>query len=224
VAREIVKPILDQPIIVRLDHGPLGTEKRTDKGTDFQYVINHDEGIMWLPPDGRDALLKCMARAGDTVEILKTKRGAKAFFAAQVLPDDGIAPPPAPTAAPAKSYRADAYPPPHNYPRPAPPPRPLPPSVYYQPEPEPYSGPATQQLVPAPQPAPAPAPPPAAAAARSGQTTMTDKLARCLICAVDAAQVAAAHAKAHGLALAWTSEDIRAMGLSVFINLQREGR
>ena len=80
--REVIRPEWD-PVIVRLDKGPEGVQREGQYGVDYQYVVNSDSGIMWLPKSGRDALLACGAQAGDEVEICKSKRGAATVYFAQ---------------------------------------------------------------------------------------------------------------------------------------------
>jgi hypothetical protein len=64
--------------------------------------------------------------------------------------------------------------------------------------------------------APAPAPQPAAAAAPGAA-----QLADAITAAIDAAVVTERHAAQRGLALRWTSEDVRAMALSLYIDSRR---
>lgn len=54
------------------------------------------------------------------------------------------------------------------------------------------------------------------------RTPSYDTLTRSLVTAIDAAIAGEAHAKGKGMALEFTSEDIRAMGLSIYINKSRE--
>ncbi len=85
--RQIIKPQFDQPITVKLDFGAEGIQRDGKYGTEYQYTLNDDSGVMWLPKQGRDALLRTNAQAGDYVRILKTKKSGQNVFDAQVLSD-----------------------------------------------------------------------------------------------------------------------------------------
>lgn len=96
ISRQTLRPQNNVPLIVRLDKGPEG--KQTAKG-DYQYTINDDQAIMWIPAEARTAILRSHAQAGDEIEILKSARG----WNVQVLSDAGEptgdpAPPPMPPA------------------------------------------------------------------------------------------------------------------------------
>ena len=70
--RDIVKFDMDVPKTVRLDFAE-GKEVKTNSGaTQWQYTLNNDQAIMWLPLAGRQALKRCGAQTGDNVSILKT--------------------------------------------------------------------------------------------------------------------------------------------------------
>lgn len=84
--REVIRPMVDQPVVVKLDKSD-GVQREGKYGIDFQYTVNDDSGVMWLPRDGRDALLRAGAQAGDAVEILKEKRGRDFIFNVRLVGD-----------------------------------------------------------------------------------------------------------------------------------------
>lgn len=99
--RQVIKPQLDVPVVIHLDQGPEGKEKQGPFGIDYQYTVNHNSGVMWLPTEGRNALYACGAQAGDDVQIVKTMKGKQVFFSAHVVSDAAepvAAPPPPPVA------------------------------------------------------------------------------------------------------------------------------
>lgn len=98
--RDVIKPQPDIPVIVRLDKGPEGQEREGRYGVDYQYTVNHDQGVMWLPREARDQLVRCGAQAGDEVQIVKSLRGRQAFWSVQVVPDSNEPVPPPPPSAP----------------------------------------------------------------------------------------------------------------------------
>jgi hypothetical protein len=78
------------------------------------------------------------------------------------------------------------------------------------------------------EPDPAPQPPPirsqaAATAQAELPTTAADQLAAALAAAIDAASEAETYATRRGLRIHWTSEDIRAMAATLYIQHQRQG-
>lgn len=93
--REVIKPQPDIPIVVRLDKGPEGLEREGRYGVDYQYTVNGDRGVMWLPREARDQLVRCGAQAGDDVQIVKSMRGRAAVWSVQVVPDSNDPAPPA---------------------------------------------------------------------------------------------------------------------------------
>ncbi len=74
--REIIRPQLDTPVVIKLDFGPEGVEKRSQKTGDLEYMytVNDDAGLIYLPPQTRNELIRTQAQAGDYIQILKSKR------------------------------------------------------------------------------------------------------------------------------------------------------
>jgi hypothetical protein len=94
--REYIRPDFD-PIVVTLDKGPeVCIQREGNKGVDYEYFVNNNSGIMYLPKAGRDALMQTGAQAGDSVEICKARRGnATLYFVHLVKDTHEPAPPPA---------------------------------------------------------------------------------------------------------------------------------
>ena len=85
--RQIIKPQYDQPIVVKLDFGADGIQRDGKYGVEYQYTLNDNSAVMWLPQQGRDALLRTQAQAGDYVQLAKQRRGQGSYWTAQVMPD-----------------------------------------------------------------------------------------------------------------------------------------
>lgn len=94
--REILKFQADVPVTVVLDKSPESAQqKENDRGVYYQFAVNNNSALMFLPPEGRDALFRARAKAGDLVQIVKTYRGKQQIFTAQTISD--AAEPPAPS-------------------------------------------------------------------------------------------------------------------------------
>jgi hypothetical protein len=107
--RQILKPQVDVPLVVLLDKGPEGKETTSQRGDlQYQYTVNNDACVMWLPPEARAAILRTGAQAGDQLQIVKSLRGNNAIWSVQVLADSEPPPPPPPTrmVAPRPTYAA----------------------------------------------------------------------------------------------------------------------
>lgn len=105
--RNILKFQPDSPVLVTLDYGPEGKQHTNTRGEiDFQYTVNGNQDIFWLPPAGRDALLRSGAQKGDQVEITRVLRGHVESFSARLV---GRSQP-----ANGNAYRADNGPQPVN--------------------------------------------------------------------------------------------------------------
>lgn len=93
--REVIKPQLDIPIEVKLGSRPEGQEKEGRFGVDYQYIVNNDRAVLYLPREARDQLVRSGAQPGDLVQIVKSMRGRASVFSVQVVPEGEPAPPPA---------------------------------------------------------------------------------------------------------------------------------
>jgi hypothetical protein len=66
-----------EPVKVKLDRGPhAGLECHGDYGLDWRYTVNNGTAVMYLPSEGREALLKSGTAAGEEVAIRKVAKGA----------------------------------------------------------------------------------------------------------------------------------------------------
>jgi hypothetical protein len=197
--REIVKPNVDVPLKVRLDQGPEGQQKQGQYGIDYQYTVNHDSGVMWLPLAGREALLKSGAQAGDDVEIVKILRGKAILFAATVV-RDAHERQQAPVAS-AAPIRPNGQ---------------LPARAFYQPEAADDPARLTDRDIQIPRVSVTPA------RSQAPLSPVAQQLAGTLCAAVDAAAEAEAYARGKGLSIQFTADDIRAIGLSIYIGTTRQ--
>lgn len=192
-----LRPQIDVPLVMRLDRGPDGKEVPSLRGdgVQYQYTVNDDSGIIWLPPEARTALIRTGARAGDHVQLVKSLRGRNATWNAEVLPDDDVHQQPSRMVAPRAAYQA---------PRQMPPP---PPAVRIAAPPPP------------PPPTPRPAEPAVPAPSRMGEV-----MQRALEISARANWTAYQAAKAAGVEIEpprW--EDVRAAGISMFIEYHKNG-
>lgn len=196
--REIIRPQVDVPVIVKLGQGPEGKEREGPKGgIDYQYIVNDDAAVMWLPREARDLIVKSGAQAGDLIQIVKTLHGRQAVYSIQVLPPPTM-----------RNYRVEpATPPlrtngcangaPHTttieMPRELPAPA-APPAVQQPVQPPPQHRPGAQQLQGA------------------------------ICAAIDAALGGEEYARNKGRALTFSEESIRAFALTLLIGEQKAGR
>jgi hypothetical protein len=144
--REIVKFDVGAPQIVRLDFSE-GKEVTSKSGAaQWQYTLDRDQRIMWLPLAGRQAIERSGARAGDEVRIVKSFLNRETVWTAQVIADEpaplAIAPAALPPLASApgngNGYANNGYG------------RSIPPRAYYQAEARPAPGaPQPSQAEPA---------------------------------------------------------------------------
>ena len=223
VSRDKIKPIVDVPLIFQLE-AVYGQEvpSKFEQGIEYRFSVVHDSrpAYIYLPSSGRDAILQARPDPGDFIELLKLKKNNQVWFRAQVLSD---------------AYEQAA----------APPTRPLDEEspLHYRPryENEPFARqeepPPPRRLLPTPAPsaAPPPHPPEAPPPQRqqrgqyAGQalpphpddshiSPIAQQLAGCLRVSIDAWEEAVAYARSKGCELDYTSEDVRAVGLSFYIN------
>lgn len=85
--RQIIKFQLDVPVKVKLDSQPEGRERDGRYGPEYQYILNDDQAITWLPRPGRDQVVRSGAQPGDTIEVMKSMHGRAITFSVQVVPD-----------------------------------------------------------------------------------------------------------------------------------------
>ena len=95
--REIIRPSFGEPCIVQLSHAPADAIQREGQyGIDFEFHVNSDSGIMWLPPDAKRALEASGATEGDEIAITKIKRGRQTLWAVERVADETPRKPAAP--------------------------------------------------------------------------------------------------------------------------------
>lgn len=196
--RQILKPQVDVPMVVLLDKGPEGKETTSQRGDlQYQYTLNNDACVMWLPPEARSAIMRTGAQAGDEIQIVKSLRGKNAIWNVQVVPDSAPPPPASRMVAPRPAYSNGNG---HSAPQ-----------QHWENEPQPTT--------PRPQPAPAQQP------ATTTTYPMEEVMARCLEISARANWRAFQAAKAAGIAIEGPNwEDVRAAAISIFIERSRNQR
>jgi hypothetical protein len=226
-SREKIKPILDVPIVLEMET-VVGQETSSQyNGVEYRYNVVYDSrpSIIYLPAEGRDAIVRARPAVGDYLELLKQKRGNQILFRAQVLSD---------------AYEQDPEPEPEPEP-PPPAPRPRPNGYtnngYTNGAPAAHGAPASASrlLAPVPhrtQPAARPAARPPHTAAGQAMpprpeitsiSPVAQQVAGCLRVAIDAWEELKAYAAdRYGVTIEYSAEDVRATGTSIFI--QRSGR
>jgi hypothetical protein len=217
--RTIVKFDTDVPQVVRLDFSE-GKEVLSKSGSkQWQYRLNHDQGIMWLPLAGRQAIERSGARAGDEVRILKTYLGRETVFTAQVV--QTTAAQPAPAVRPNGNGNGKLHS--------------IPPSAYYQPETacQPNHendtvararGPHQNEYAEPPAPAP---PQPSTGGVAEPKTPVlapaASHIAACLRQAIDAVIDAQEYGRGKGFSVTFLGSDVRAIANSLMIGDQQRG-
>lgn len=88
MAREIIRPNYGEPCMVQLACSPEGIQREGQHGIDFQYVLNDDAAITWLPKEARDAILNSGAQEGDEICIRKSKRGRNTVWEVERVEDE----------------------------------------------------------------------------------------------------------------------------------------
>lgn len=228
MVREKIKLLMGTPLVVLLEdtHGEERSSKFSD-GVEYRFNVTYGAVAchLYLPVDGKLALSRSGALAGDEVEICKRMKNQSLEFTARVIGDartlgrSGPGPAQSPAGWTPGPARIEA-PPPAREARQAAladsGPAPFAPMPAYAhgaaaPQSGFTSGAAARQFAPAPLTAPASVPSPA-----------TVLMAQCLMAAVDIAVGVESYAKAKGKALTFNEEDVRAMGISLHINLSKE--
>jgi hypothetical protein len=233
VQRQKIQPVVDVPLVLEMET-VFGQECSSRfNGVEWRYNVLHQQQpcYIYLPAEGRDAIQRAQPQVGDMIELVKQKRGNSVVFNAQraqpLYPDQRDQQRQAAPVAQAAQYN-----PPPQYaqtdqrpggvrmlaPRP---PLPVtnPPHVWAHRHAEPP--PAFPEGQPQEQnqqrrPEPPPPPPPAA--------NVQEVLTQCLHTSFDAWEETRAYALAKGVALDFTSEDVRATALSIFISAQQRER
>lgn len=197
--REVIKPQVDVPVIVKLDKGPEGQEREGKYGIDYQYTCNDDQAVMWLPKDARDMIVRSGAQAGDLLQIVKTLHGRQSVYSIQVLPP--------PTT---RDYRID--------------PSMTPPRTNGYTNGHASASRTTTVEMPRELPAPAAVPATAAPAPPPQHRPGAQQLQGAICAAIDAAMGSEDYARNKGRALTFSEESIRAFALTLLIGEQKAGR
>ena len=193
--REVIR-FEAEPIKVTLDKGPhAGIECRGQYGIDWRYSVNHGKGVMYLPLQGREALLQSGAAAGEEVAIRRF--GKTRWEAERIAPDLPF--PSQPDAQQAEETDQPAQPPSAT--------RRLPERLFAPPQPQVASEPPS-----APESVAVPAAAVTAASQQASQHMMS-----CYCVAIDVAVEVQEYARRKGINIAFTGSDIRAMGITVYI-------
>jgi hypothetical protein len=82
---ERLKPVVDVPLRVRLDVAAEGEYQSRSQWPDYKYLCNRGQAHLYLVEQGRQALIRSGARAGDDVEILKRLDGKAVSYEIKIL-------------------------------------------------------------------------------------------------------------------------------------------
>jgi hypothetical protein len=180
------------PKIIRLDFPPDGAPLKPGRyGDQYMFVVNEDAGVMFVDPPVRDLIVSTGAQAGDEVAI--TRREVRENGRKAVRWE-------------VERVEEEPEPPP---PPPPPPDRPA------------NGAPKPAQPQPAPQLAEQLCEAHREAHCALCRQSQANPLTPALTAAIDAAAAAEQHARTRGLAIRFSSEDVRAMALSLYIDSRR---
>ncbi|WP_180540756.1 hypothetical protein [Nevskia soli] len=196
--RQKIAPIVDVPLLLEMET-VFGQECNSKfNGVEYRFNVIHQGNpcFIYLPESGRDALASLRPDVGETVELLKQKKGTAFVYRAQRLSD-------------AQEIHARL---------PSPPPAAIAP---VEPRANGANGANVRTIAPrAPQP-----PATTGANALAPQLpTVAMRLASCLCASLDAWEETRAYAARKGATLDYTSEDVRATGLTVYISQEKNAR
>jgi hypothetical protein len=179
-----------EPVKVKLDRSPhAGIECHGQYGIDWRYSVNNGKAVMYLPAEGREALLDSGAAAGEEVAIRRLGKGR--WEAERIAPDLPFTQPETQDA-----KEPDQSAPPRSATRP------LPDRLFARPEAPGASEPPS---------------PPETAALPASSVAATRHMMSCYCVAVDVAVEVQEYARRKGINIAFTGSDIRAMGITVYI-------
>ena len=180
-----------EPIKVKLDKGPhAGIECHGEYGIDWRYSVNNGKAVIYLPAEGREAVLQSGAAAGEEVAIRRLGKGR--WEAERIAPYLPLSPEPEPGEANETDQPVQ--------PRSAT--RPLPERLFARPEPQGASEPSSS---------------PEPVALSTAVATASQHMMSCYCVAVDVAVEVQEYARRKGINIAFTGSDIRAMGITVYI-------
>lgn len=181
-----------EPVKVKLDRSPhSGIECHGQYGVDWRYSVNGGKGLMYLPTEGRQALIECGAVAGEEVAIRRL--GKDRWEAERIAPELPLVQ--SESAEPGEVGGTSSKPPRSTT-------RPLPERLFTHVEPE-----GRLESPSLPQTATLPV----------ASVTTLQHMMGCYCVAVDVAVEVQEYARKKGINIAFTGSDIRAMGITVYI-------
>jgi hypothetical protein len=249
-ARPKIKPVPNVPLILQMETIQ-GVEMQSQvTGVEYRYYVVYESepSTLYLPPEGRDALLRAQPDIGDFIELLKQKASGRFVYLAARISDatDPKPQPPQPRwngggVRMLAGNRPQALPPRNGHnpdtggdltyaqamqtyaPNDRPPQKWEDKQTHWEDLPDMDLRSQQPRRIAGPQPQPqAQAQPPRPEA--TDVHPIGQQLAGCFRAAVDAWEETRRYAQEkYGVDLKYTSEDIRASGLSVFIGQQRRG-
>ena len=86
--REIIRPPFGELCLLQLACPPEGTQREGQYGVDYEYILNNDQAITWLPKDARDAIVQSGAQEGDEISLQKIKRGRQTIWTVERIADE----------------------------------------------------------------------------------------------------------------------------------------
>jgi len=204
IQRQRIKLVSGIPLIMTLEDAAKGPfQSRFTDQSEWLYNVNvrGEASQLYLAVEGHTALQRLGAKAGDEIQILKQQtQGQAPSFSARFVSDATLAVPSLPAPDPNRRAPADRF------------------DTHMQ-----QQQPGVRMLAPQPQTNGATAYAPQQAKNEAPQPGSV-ALGQCLLAAIDAAIGAERYALAKGKTLSFNEEDVRAMGLSIYIGKQREGR
>jgi len=194
--REKVLFPANQPVRIQLEDGD-GQLQAGAYGDQYRYWLTRNQ-IVWLEPAVHEQIQATTARPFDVYQITKSesRKGTRRIITWHVEQvDDAAAEVIEPPAHVARAMREESD------------------------AREPGG-----QMPPAPAAGPRLVNPPQERPALTGQHAAEARLTECLLAAIRAAQASEAYARVQELAFRWTSDDVRAFGLSLYIAAEKGGR
>lgn len=209
--REILKPQVNIPLLLKLDFGPEGSERDGNYGKQWMYTVNDDQAILFLPLEAREAILASGAQAGDEIGLCKRAKGK---WEVQRIGDAAEIPepePPKPQPLPRPTKRA-----------------PFPPASYYQPTPQldsplPISN-GHRKVNGAGSSTPTNGATHANGTTQVSGNPTAKHLGECMKLAIDACLIAQEYAHEKNFGLTFLGGDIKSLALSIYINDQEKRR
>jgi|1186.fasta_scaffold122985_3 hypothetical protein len=205
--RDVLRLTYEQPLLMRLYRDPVLVEGKW--GHQWQYVVNDDEAICFLDEGAHEAIQASGAKSGDQILLTKAKVGGKAAYHAQIVEDDATMPdwvrhPEPAQATAAAPVRTNTS------------------AVVTLPAKERKNGRTASASNGNGHHTPAAAPP--ASQPATPNAPGANVYAMALRAAIDAAKFAEEYAQSKHFDLKFTSEDVRCMAATLYIDQRKEGR